>query len=258
VPGYGGAQALMLAPPNGGPRDHKAIVRTGDMLQGSNAVVDGIGLIDSNGADGSVVAQVYASRRNGRNRELGTALLHGNIFQGAHSMRTLAASPQLVAPQRQNFTIGETYMGPRVAGGGLVSYITHTDPMHSTETVSFVRGARQFQMQQSGTFVRGTHSAVAAVNAPVISSSGLVFDTVFLQDGTTALTVSDGQTTRVLLSSGDYVEGLMITNILFGCHPRNVDGSDRLAFTAEFLKQAGGNPQDPNNVLTALVVGVPI
>ena len=50
----------------------------------------------------------------------------------------------------------------------------------------------------------------------------------------------------------------MITNILFGCHPRNVDGANRLAFTAEFLKQATGDPSDPDNVLTAMVVGVPI
>ena len=132
VPGYGGAQALMLAPPGGGPQDHKAIVRTGDMLQGSNAVVDGIGLIDTSGADGSLVAQVYASRRNGRNRELGTALVQGNIFQGTRSLRMLAASPHLVSPQRQNFTVGETFMGPRVAGGAIASYVTHTDALHST------------------------------------------------------------------------------------------------------------------------------
>jgi hypothetical protein len=112
-------------------------------------------------------------------------------------------------------------------------------------------------MQQTGNVVTGMQSAVAAANAPVVSSNGLVFDTVFLQDGSTALTVYDGQTTRVLLASGDFVEGQMITNILFGCHPRNVDGSNRLAFVAEFLKQAGGNPNDPNNVLTALVVGIP-
>jgi hypothetical protein len=258
VAGYGGSQSLMLAPPNGGPREHKAIVRTGDMLQGSNAVVDGIGLIDASGFDGSVAAQVFASRRNGRNRELGTALVHGNIYQGARSMRVLAASPQLVSPQRNNFTIGETFMGPRVAGGGMVSYITHTDAQHSKEVLSFTRGSRQFQMQQSGKVVQGMQSAIAAVNAPVVSSTGLVFDTAFLQDGTTALTVSDGETTRVLLSSGDFVEGLMITNILFGCHPRNVDGGNRLAFTAEFLKQAAGDPNDPDNVLTAMVVGVPI
>ena len=258
VPGYGGAQTLMLAPPNGGPQNHKAILRTGDMLQGSNAVVDGIGLIDTSGADGGLVAQVFASRRNGRNRDLGTALLQGNIFQGARSMKMLAASPHLVSPQRQNFTIGETYMGPRVAGGGLVSYITHTDALHSKELLSFTRGSRQFQVQQSGNVVAGMQSAVAAVNAPVVSSNGLVFDTLFLQDGSTALTVFDGHATRVLLRSGDFVEGQMITNIQFGCHPRNVDGFNRLAFTAEFLKAAGGDPNDPNNVVTELVVGIPM
>ena len=257
VPGYGGVQALMLAPPGGGPQDHKAIVRTGDMLQGSNAVVDGIGLIDTSGADGSLVAQVYASRRNGGNRNLGTALLQGNIYQGARSMRMLAASPHIVSPSRQNLTVGETFMCPRVAGGGVASYITHTDALHATEVLTTTRGSRNVRMQQTGNVVAGLQSAVAAVNAPVVSSNGLVFDTVFLEDGSTALTVSDGQTTQVLLASGDYVEDTMITNILFGCHPRNVDGYNRLAFVAEFLKDARGDPNDPNNVLTALVVGVP-
>ena len=257
VAGYGGVQALMLAPPGGGPQDHKAIVRTGDMLQGTNAVVDGIGLIDVSGADGAMVAQVYASRRNGRDRELGTALVQGNIAQGARSLRVLAASPHIVSPSRQNFTVGETFMGPRVAGGGVASYITHTDALHATEVLTTTRGSRNVRMQQTGDVVAGLQSAVAAVNAPVVSGNGLVFDTVFLEDGSTALTVSDGQTTRVLLASGDYVEDVMVTNILFGCHPRNVDGDNRLAFVAEFLKQAGGDPNDPDNVLTALVVGVP-
>lgn len=258
VAGFGGAHALMLAPPSGGPREHKVIVRTGDMLQGTNAVVDGIGLIDTSGADGSLVAQVYASRRNGGNRDLGTALVQGNLFQGKNSLRVLSASPNLVSPQRTNIVVGETFMGPRVANGGLASYVTHTDPLHSQEVLSFTIGSRRLRVQQSGDVVAGLQSSVAAVNAPVVSSTGLVFDTVFLQDGTTALTVSDGRTTQVLLSSGDEVEGLVITNILFGCHPRNVDGTNRLAFVAEFLKVAGGNPADPNNVLTALCVGIPI
>jgi len=258
VPGFGGAHALMLAPPGGSPRDHKALVRTGNMLQGTNAVVDGIGLIDASGADGSLVAQLFASRRNGGNRELGTALVQGDFRKGSSSLRVLAASPHLVSPQRGNFTIGETIMGPRIAGASLVSYVTHTDDLHSAEAVRFTRGQRQFRTQQTGDVVRGMQSTVAAVNAPVISSSGLMFDTVFLQNGDTALTVTDGQRTEVLLASGDEVEGLTVTNILFGCHPRNVDGGNRLAFTAEFLKNSRGNPNDPNNVFTNLVIGIPV
>src|SRR5262249_9268341 len=137
VPGFGGAHALMLAPPGGGPQDHKTIARTGDTLQGTNAVIDGIGLIDTSGADGSLVAQVFASRRTGGNRDLGTALIQGNIFQGTRTLRVLAASPHLVSPQRQNFTVGETIMGPRIAGGGVAAYVTHTDALNSTETLRF-------------------------------------------------------------------------------------------------------------------------
>ena len=74
---------------------------------------------------------------------------------------------------------------------------------------------------------------------------------------TVYVTVTDKNNIPVTdLGSGDFVEGLMITNILFGCHPRNVDGYNRLAFVAEFLKEAAGTPDDPNNVLIALPVPI--
>ncbi len=130
--GFGGTQALMVAPPSGGPQTHRVLVRTGDMLPGTNAVVDGIGLIDTSGADGGLVAQVFASRRSGQNRELGTALVQGSINAGATSLQLLAASSQLVGGQRQNIAVGETIMGPRIASGGVSGYITHTGSNQST------------------------------------------------------------------------------------------------------------------------------
>jgi hypothetical protein len=255
--GFGGTQALMVAPPSGGPLSHRVVMKTGDMLPGTNAVIDGIGLIDTSGADGGLVAQVFASRRNGPDRDLGSALVQGNISQGAGSLQLLAASSHLVA-QQANVMIGETIMGPRIANGGVAGYITHTGSLQTTETLRLKRGQRQIQIEQTGNHVQGAaQRAVAAMNAPVISN-GLMFDTVVLQDGATALTITDGQTVRVLLTSGDVVQGLQITQILFGCHPRNVDSNNRLAFAAEFLKDAAANPNDPNNVFSALVVGIPL
>ncbi len=242
APGFGGAQALMLAPPGGGPRQHKVIARTGDILQGTNAVIDGIGLIDVSGADGGLVAQIFASRRQGRNRELGTALIQGSIYQGARSLRVLAASPNLVSSRRQSFTVGETFMASPAEE--ICSYITHTDPLHSKEILRATRGQRQFQMQRTGQCRCGhAKRGCCRQRAGDKRRNGLVFDTVFLEDGTTALTVSDGQTTRVLLGSGDFVEGLKITNILFGCHPRNVDGNNRLAFRRRIPQGRRGGPE---------------
>jgi hypothetical protein len=255
--GFGGAQALMVAPPGGGPPEHRVLLRTGDMLPGTNAVVDGIGLIDASG-DGPLAAQIFASRRVGRTRELGSALVQGDIHAGASSLRLLAASPHVVAPGRQDVPVGETIMGARVARGGLAGFITHMGVLQSTEALRYKRGQQQFQVQQTGNIFQGTGQSVAALNAPVISDSGLVFDTLLLQDGTTALTISDGQTTRVLLSSGDLVQGNQITQILFGNHPRNVDSQNRLAFGAEFLRNGATDPTDPINVFSALVIGVPL
>src|SRR5262245_12690815 len=146
--GFGGTHALMVAPPGGDPKTHRALVRTGDMLQGTNAVVDGIGLIDTCGADGSLVAQVYASRRNGGSRDLGSALVQGSIYD-ARSVRLVAASPHLVAPNRQNITVGETIMGPRIAGGGVAAYITHEGARQSTEVLRYKRGQRLFDVEQT-------------------------------------------------------------------------------------------------------------
>src|SRR5262249_27481530 len=152
---------------------------------GTNAVVDGIGLIDTAGADGSLVAQVFASRRRGRNRKLGTALVQGSIPGGASSLQLLAASPQLVAPRRKNITAGETIMSPRIGSGGVAGYITNTGPRRRRrrarrrpprDTLYYQRGRQQFQIEQTGPRVGAAQSVVAAFNAPVMSNNGLMFD----------------------------------------------------------------------------------
>ena len=148
--GFGGTQALMVASPSGGPQTHRVLVRTGDMLPGTNAVVDGIGLIDTSGADGGLVAQVFASRRSGQNRDLGTALVQGSINAGVTSLQLLAASSQLVGGQRQNIAVGETIMGPRIASGGVAGYIIHTGSNQSTETLRYKRGQRPIEIEQTG------------------------------------------------------------------------------------------------------------
>jgi hypothetical protein len=255
--GFGGSQNLMVASPGSGPEHHAVLLRTGDLLPGTNAVVDGIGLIDTS-SDGGFVVQVFASRRTGRTRRLGTALLQGNIRDGGRGMQLLAASDELVGPGRRDITVGETIMGPRIARNGLSAYVTHGGRLASTQVLTHRLRQRRLQVHRTGSRLRGMHQSVAAVSAPVVSDAALTYDTVLLDDGSSVLTVSDGLTSQVLLRSGDDVQGLKITEILHGYHPREVDGASRLAFAAEFLKNASASPTDPNNVLTALVVGVPL
>ena len=49
----------------------------------------------------------------------------------------------------------------------------------------------------------------------------------------------------------------MISEILFGHHSTQVDAFGRLVFTAEFLRDPNPRPEDPGNVITALVIGIP-
>jgi len=67
----------------------------------------------------------------------------------------------------------------------------------------------------------------------------------------------------VLLRSEDKVSGitptgdLTVTEIFFGQHSTQVDAFGRLAFTAEFAKDPN-DLQNPNNFITALVIGIPL
>jgi hypothetical protein len=102
---------------------------------------------------------------------------------------------------------------------------------------------------------------VIGLGAPCIDSSGLMYGTELLGDGTTRLFVSNGGSPQYLLFSRDRVQGrnpdgpLTLSEILFGQHSAQVDAAGRLAFTAEFLR----NPSidGPANVITALVIGIP-
>ena len=87
--------------------------------------------------------------------------------------------------------------------------------------------------------------------------------TQLLGNGTNQLLVSDGVNSNVLLQSRDKVPGvspsgdLTITEIFFGQHATQVDAFGRLAFTAEFAIDPN-KLQDPNNFITALVIGIPL
>jgi hypothetical protein len=82
-------------------------------------------------------------------------------------------------------------------------------------------------------------------------------------DGRTQLFISDGVNSRIVLRSGeDRIPGrapsgdLRVTEILFGQHSTQVDALGRLAFTAEFVKNPS-LPPTSDNVMTALVIGIP-
>ena len=150
--------------------------------------------------------------------------------------------------------LGDTFLGARIARGGIVGHMTHSTSHHHGLTFRTHRGNTPLSRTDP---LRGRRT-VASLSAPVVSDSALVYQTELLDDGSTVLTVSDGQRTQTLLKSGDLVQGKQITEILHGYHPRQADSTGRLAFAAEFLKNAAGDPTDPNNIESTLVVGIPL
>jgi hypothetical protein len=122
--------------------------------------------------------------------------------------------------------------------------------------------SRGFAHQLRQTRTGASSDDVIALGAPCINSTGLMYGTELLGDGTTQLRISDGENSEILLRSGDRIPGrapegeLTVSEILFGQHSTQVDAFGRLAFTAEFLLDPS-KPGDPDNVITALVIGIP-
>jgi hypothetical protein len=158
--------------------------------------------------------------------------------------------------------VGDSFIGPRIGSDGRAAVVTHEGEIsagagtnHLHQLFLLERGDVR-RLSYVGQRNRGRH--VAAIGAPVLSSTNsLTYNAELLDDGSTQLVVSDGSTKKTILKSGDQVEGLQITEILYGYHTTQVDAAGRLAFAAEFLKNASGDPADPNNILTSLVVGIP-
>jgi hypothetical protein len=89
------------------------------------------------------------------------------------------------------------------------------------------------------------------------AQGGLVYYSVLLNDGSTQLLVQNGSDTQVILRSGDSVQSVPTTEILYGYHPTQVDSFGRLAFGAEFIKDPTKSSSDPSNILSSIVVGIP-
>lgn len=269
VSGFAGSQAL-IATSLSSRRSGRVLLQTGDMLPYGTAAVESVGLIDL-AARNTFAAQITARRLNAGATRSGTALIAGNT-QASGQQVIVAASPDVVPAElalQRNITSGETFFGPRVDPLLDVAFVTHDGTFQTSigsnavETLGYYsRGsARRLQNTQ----ISASDDQVMALGAPCIGNTGLMYGTQMLGSGKTQLFVSDGVNSRIVLRSGeDYIRGsnpdqpLLVSEILFGHHSTQVDADGRLVFTAEFLENPNSDRyQDPRNVITALVIGVP-
>jgi len=276
--GFAGAKALIHHP-----RDRSVmpfvLAQTGDMLPGTNAVIRDFGLIDV-AQDGSFVAQVRAHRLDIRNAQPGTAVITGSVRQrrgpnGLEGLRLLAASPRLLTlrQRRQGIQLGECVLGPRIASENLIGLVTHDadllpglGALEGHRLAVFGRNAAERVIAATGER-RGWLRSVSALSPPALSAgnsltalsaeSNLTYYSEALDDGSTQLLVQSGSDKQVILKSGDPLAGWKTTEIMYGYHPAQVDPFGRLAFAGEFLKNPNGSQTDPNNIWSALCVGIP-
>jgi hypothetical protein len=267
VPWYVGSHALVQSVP-GSPLDSSIILRTGDMLPGTAAVIEGFGLIDAVNGE-HYVAQVNARRLDILSALSGTAVVRGRLrparsLESAPDVDLLSGSTRLLpngVPRTLDTLVGESIIGPRIGFRGLTALVTHD--------ALTVPGAGSFDLQRLSTWGRlgrklilragdvGANTA-SALGAPVVSSeSGITFVAEPLADGSTRLLVSNGNETKVILKSGDLIEGFQVTEIHHGYHPAQVDYKGRLAFATEVVAP-GSDPDNPINIATCVVIGIPV
>jgi hypothetical protein len=247
--------------------DSYVVLKTGDRLPGTAAVVESIGLFNAIHRE-FFVAQVNARRLDILNALPGTAVVRGRLQPGGADrldLELLTGSPGLFAngvPTHPDTLLGETFFGPRIGFEGLTAIVTHDSRS--------VRSGGSLDLQRLSTWGRRGRELIfragdvnantaTAVGGPVVSpTTGLTYVIRVLADGSTELVVvNQDNEEKVILRSGDEVQGYPITEILHGYHPAQVDPQGRVAFAAEFLTDPK-NPQAAGSVISCLVVGIPI
>jgi hypothetical protein len=268
--GLVGSHALIqVAPP--GSDDSFIVLKSGELLPGTHAILESFGIIDVVKTD-YFVAQVAARRPEVSSAAAGTGVVRGRLSEvranRLDAVTLLSASSHLLPEtmiRARRVMLGESIIAPRVGADGRTALVTHNP--------ASVPGVGSLDLQRLAVFeANGRLSEVAvggdledvyevaAFSSPVVSSeSQLTYQAEALADGTTRLIVMDSVTkaTATILQSGDKVEEWKITEIHHGYHSAQVDVEGRLAFAAEFLKDPAADPTNPKNIYSSIVVGIP-
>ena len=210
----------------------------------SKGIIQSFGLIDFD-EDGGYVSQAFGDEPQRALQSLDrgdTDATHesfavvGNVTAPRQSFNLAAASTRLVAPARKS---GAVYMGPRVGARGVTALITHPDDATMVLWLGDVKVEETGQPSPGG-------GKVTAISAPVLGKDLLMYYLLYTEQAL-ELCVSNGTERRVILRTGDRIDGQAIANIVHGYHSDQVDKDGRIVFYAELEK--GGQ---------AIVLGIPV
>lgn len=215
----------------------KVVLSSLEQIPEADGVIDGFGLIDLD-ADGNYVAQGYGEdplsaasalpRQSGRT---GTFSVKGNVSARASECRLLSACPSLVLSRSAagRFDGGDNIYGPRLSGLDETCLLTSSPS-------GLVLFRNQQIVAQAGGPSPGGHT-VRSILPGVFNGTGLLFYEL-ITDAGLELCVQDGQTSALLLSRGDKLDGLGVDTLALGFHSSQADDQGKIVLYAQMDDQA--------------------
>jgi hypothetical protein len=228
--------------PHGRTKKGKILLRTGQRVPDSRALITGFGLVERRGP--YFIQQVFGRQAKHRARHdfklEPSGFVSGRISKGRRGSRLLVGT-KLLRPGR-GAVRADALVGPRVDRDGTAATVSHKKSSHLTLHVHNGHGPSRI----AHTGGKGSRGEIQTISAPVFGPRGLLFYRT-ISKHSMELLVADGRERRRVLESGDKIDSKVVKVFNLGWHTDQADRHGRLAFQAEF--------EDGS---TAIVVGTPV
>jgi hypothetical protein len=237
-------QGLFLLP-KGRRERGRQLLRTGQRIPNSRAILTRLGLIDRRGD--RYIQQIFGRQPKDRaRRDLSnepSGFLIGRIKKGRKGARLLVGSKLLKPSKKRRVIRGEAFVGPRITRKGEAATVVHKKGGHLA--LHRHHRGRSPRIARTGDR-KGRAERAKTISAPIFGPDGLLYYRAIGQKAMELLVV-DGNQRRRILETGDKVGGKRILAINTGWSADQVDRRGRLAFQVEYKDGS-----------TAIVVGTPV
>jgi hypothetical protein len=238
----GQLQQGLIYLPHGRMEKGKILMRTGQRIPQSRALITGLGLVERRGP--YFIQQVFGRQAKDRARRdfklEPTGFVSGRISKGRRGARLLVGA-KLLRPGR-DAVHAEALVGPRVDRDGTAATVAHQRSSHLTLHIH--NGSGPSRLAHTGG--KGSKGQIQTISSPVFGPRGLIFYRT-LSRRSMELLVADGRERRRILETGDKIGERVVKVFNLGWHTDQVDKHGRLAFQVEY---ADGS--------TGIVVGTPV
>lgn len=231
--------------PGGRRKGGRVLLRTGQRIPDSRAVITGLGLIERRG--GHFIQQVFGRQPRHRRRHdiktEPTGFVQGKVGRGRKGARLLVGSKLLKVAK--SVITADALVGPRITQTGTAATVSHKTPSQLALHRHRPGRRKAARIARTGAPTGGGRP-VQTVSAPLFGPGGLLFYRT-IRAKTMELFVVAGSERRVILETGDRIGGSKVGNFNTGWHTDQIDSRGRLAFQVRF--------QDGR---TGIVIGTPV